>query len=106
MYVEYFNSWDFLIITIVGAAEVESLEGALSQAKKEAEANKATADKAVVELEAKWTTRRQHDARVAKVEQELKDANDKCKTLEQKTSDQASELSKAFQDAKEARIKF
>ena len=40
-----------MITIIVGAAEVESLKGALTLANKEAEANKAAADKAAVELE-------------------------------------------------------
>ena len=64
MYVDYFNSRDFLIMTIAGAAKVESPKGALAQAKKEAEANKAAADKAAAELEAKRTTRCQHEAGV------------------------------------------
>ena len=81
---------------IVGAAEVESLKSALAQAKKEAEANKEAADKAAAELEAERTTHHQHEARVAEVEQEWKDAIDKCKSLEQKTSDQAFELAKAL----------
>ena len=87
MYSESFNSCYFVIMIIVGAAEVESLKGALSQAKMEVEANKAAADKAAKELEAEQTARRQHEARVAEVEQELKDAISKCETLEQKTSD-------------------
>ena len=36
----------------VGTAEVETLKGALAQAKKEAKMNKAAAEKAVAELEA------------------------------------------------------
>ena len=71
---------------IVGAAEVETLKGALAQAKKEAEANKAAADKAAAELKTEQAARRQHEARVAEVEQELKDAISKCETLEEKTS--------------------
>ena len=86
-----------------GAAEVETFKGALSQAKKEAGANKAAADKAAAELEAEQVARRQHEAWVAEVEQELKDAISKCETLEQKTSAQSSDLAKALQDAKEVR---
>ena len=104
MYGESFKSLDFVIMITVGAAEVESLKGALAQAKKEAEANKVDADKAAKELEAEQTARRQHEARVAEVEQELKDTITKCESLEQKTSDQASELAKALQDIKEARV--
>lgn len=48
---------------IVGAAEVETLKGALAQARKVAEANKAAADKAAAELEAEQTARPQHEAR-------------------------------------------
>ena len=93
-----------MIIIIAGAAEVETLKGALAQAKKEAEASKAAADKAAAELEAEQVGRRQHEAWVAEVEQELKDAISKCETLEQKTLDQSTELAKALHDAKEARI--
>ena len=75
---------------IVCAAEVEILKGALAQAQKEAKENKAAADKAAAELETEQAARRQHEARVAEVEQELKDAISKCETLEQKTSAQSS----------------
>jgi len=85
---------------IVGADEVESLKGALAQAKMEVEANKAAAEKAAAELEAEQTARRQHEGQVAKVKQELKDAIRKCETLEQKTSDQSSKLAKGLHDAK------
>ena len=56
------------------------------------------------ELEAEQTAHRQHEARVAEVEQELKDAIRKCETLEQTTLDNSSELAKALHDAKEVRI--
>ena len=88
-----------------GAVKVETLRGALTQAKNEAEANKVAADKAVVEPKTEQATRRQHKAWVAEVEQELKDAINKCETLEEKTSAQSSELAKALQEAKEARVK-
>ena len=71
---------------IVGAAEVETLKGALAQAKKEAEANNAVADKAATELKTEQAAHRQHDARGAEVEQELKDAIGKCEALEENTS--------------------
>ena len=45
-------------ILTVGAAEIESLKSALAEAKKEAEASKAAADKAAKELEVEQTTRR------------------------------------------------
>ena len=73
-------------MSIVGAAEVETLKGALAQSKKEAKANKAAADKAAAELKTEQDARRQHEARVAEVKQELKDAISKCEGLEQKTS--------------------
>nr|XP_020147086.1 tropomyosin-like [Aegilops tauschii subsp. strangulata] len=88
--------------TQAGSTEVETLKGALAQAKKEAEVNKVAADKAAAELEAEQVARHRHEARVAEVEQELKDAIRKCETLEQKTLAQSSELSKALHDAKEA----
>nr|XP_040258564.1 neurofilament medium polypeptide-like [Aegilops tauschii subsp. strangulata] len=90
--------------TQVGATEVETLKGALTQAKKEVEANKAAADKAAAELKTEQATRRQHEARVAEVEQELKDAIGKCEALEEKTSALSTELAKAFHDAKAARV--
>ena len=66
--------------------------------------SKAAADKAAKELEVEQTTRRRHEARVGEVEQELKDAIAKCESLEQKSSEQASELTKALESAKEARV--
>ena len=89
---------------IVGAAEVKTLRGALAQAKKEAEANKVATDKAAAELKTEQAARRQHEARVAEVKQELKDAILKCEELEEKTSAQSSELAKALQEVKEARV--
>ena len=74
----------------------------LAQAKA-AEVNRAATDKAAKELEAEQTARRQHEARVAEVEQELKDAICKCEALERKTSDQSYELTKALHEAKEVR---
>ena len=76
----------------------------MPQAQKEAEANRAAADKAAKELETEQTAHCQHEARVAEVEQELKDDITKCESLEQKTLDQASELAKALKDVKEARV--
>ena len=43
---EEVNSCNALIMSIVGVAKVETLKGALAQAKKEAEANKAATNKA------------------------------------------------------------
>ena len=83
---------------IGGAAEVETLKGAIAQAK-EAEANKAAADKAAAELEVKQITCHQHEARVAEVDQELKDAISKCKILEQNFGPVVRDC-KALHDAK------
>ena len=88
----------------VGADEVESLKSALAEAKKEAEVSKAAADKAAKDLEEEQTTRRRHEAWVGEVEQELKDAIAKCESLEQKSSEQASELTKALESMNEARV--
>nr|XP_020176018.1 hepatoma-derived growth factor-related protein 2-like [Aegilops tauschii subsp. strangulata] len=90
--------------TEVGAANVETLKGALAQAQQEAKANKAAADKASAELKTEQAARRQHEARVAKVEHELKDSILKCEGLEEKVLAQSSELAKALQDAKAARV--
>ena len=75
-----------MIMSIVGTAKVETLKGTLAQAKKEAEANKAATDKVAAELKTEQAARCQHQVRVAKVKQELKDAISKCETLEEKTS--------------------
>ena len=55
----------------LGIAEVETLKGALAQAKKEAKMNKVAADKAASNLEAEQASGRQHESRVAEVEQKL-----------------------------------
>ena len=69
---------------IVGSAtEVETLESALAEAKEEAKASKAAADKAAVDLKAEQAARRQYEERVTEVEQELKDAAGKCESLEE-----------------------
>ena len=54
-------------------------------------------------LKAEQATRRQYEERVTEVEQELKDAARKCEALEEKNKAQAVELSKALQEAREAR---
>ena len=59
-------------MSAVGAAKVESLKSALAQAKEEARASKAAADKAVAELKTEQVARRQHEERVTEVQQELK----------------------------------
>ena len=90
-------------MSAVGAAEVETLKSTLAQAKEEAKVNKVAADKAAAELKTEQVARRQHEDRVAVVEQELKDAIGKCEALEEKTTTQVAEHAKALQKAKEAR---
>ena len=93
-----------MTLLIVGAAEVESLKSALAQAKKEAEVSKVAAEKVAKELEMEQPTRRRHESRVGEVEQELKDAISRCESLEQKSSEQAFELTKALESLKEDRV--
>nr|XP_040251763.1 myosin heavy chain-like [Aegilops tauschii subsp. strangulata] len=70
------------------ASEVETLNSALAEAKKEAEEERAA--------------RLKHESRVEEVQQELKDATSKCESLERMISDQNSEVAKALQSAQEA----
>lgn len=60
-------------------AEVETLKGALAQANEQARESKAAAGKAPADLKTEQVAHRQHEERVAEVEQELKDAIGKCK---------------------------
>nr|XP_020187724.1 uncharacterized protein DDB_G0286299-like [Aegilops tauschii subsp. strangulata] len=73
-------------------AEVESLKAELLQAKKEAAEQKAAAEQAAAELTLVKTEHENHEARVAEVQQELKDAITKCEELEQKNKYHAIEL--------------
>ena len=66
--------------------------------------SKVAAEKVAKELEMEQTTRRRHEARVGEVEHELKDAIAKCESLEKNSSEQASELTKALESGKEARV--
>ena len=86
-----------------GAAEVETLRGDLAWAKEQARVSNAAADKAAADLKAEQATRRQVEERVSVVEQELKDAARKCKSLEEENKGKALELDKALREAKEAR---
>ena len=65
--------------------------------------SRAAADKAGADLKAEQATRRQYEERVTELEQELKDAARKCEALEEKNKAQAVDLTKALQEAKEAR---
>ena len=77
-----------MITLIVDAPEVEALKSMLTEAKKEAEEERAA--------------RMKHESRVEEVQQELKDAISKCESLDRKILDQNSELAKALQSAQEA----
>ena len=66
--------------------------------------SKAAADKAAKDLEEEQTTRRRHEARVGKVKEELRDTIARCEFLEHKSLEQASELTKALESLKEARV--
>nr|XP_045086314.1 myb-related transcription factor, partner of profilin-like [Aegilops tauschii subsp. strangulata] len=66
------------------AAAVEALRGELAQAQEQARVNKAAADKAAEDLKSAQVVRYQYEERVTEVEQALKDAADKCKSLEEK----------------------
>nr|XP_020165653.1 tropomyosin-2-like [Aegilops tauschii subsp. strangulata] len=85
------------------AAEVETLKGDLARAKEQARVSQAAADKAAADLKAEQVACRRYEERVTEVEQELKDATDKCEALEEKNKAQAADLTKALQGAKEAR---
>ena len=84
-------------------AAVEDLRGELTQAQERARVHKAAADKAVKDLKSEQVVRYQYEERVTEVEQALKDAADKCKSLEEKSKAQATELAKALKEAEESR---
>ena len=89
---------------IVGSAtEVETLKSALVEAKEEAKASKVAADKAAADLKADQVTHSKCEERMTEVEQALQDAANKCEALEESNKTQAAELTKALQEAKEAR---
>ena len=88
---------------IADLSEVEALKSALAEAKEEARASKAAADKATADVEVEKVARRKYEARVTKVEQALQDAANKCESLEESNKFQAAELTKALQEAKEVR---
>ncbi|KAM3411689.1 hypothetical protein ACQJBY_003390 [Aegilops geniculata] len=72
--------------------EVASLKAELLHAKKEVAKQKAAAEQAATELTLVKTKRENHEARVAEVQQELKDAITKCEDLEQKNKYHTIEL--------------
>ena len=71
------------------ASEVETLKNALAEAQKKPEEELAA--------------RQKHESRVEEVRQELKDAINKCESLERKVADRDSELPKALQSTQESR---
>ena len=89
-----------MTILTVGAAEVESHKSVLAQATKEAEVSKAAADKA--ELEVERTAHEQHEVPGARSNRSSRMIL--CESLEQKSLEQASELTKALESVKEARV--
>ena len=60
-------------------------------------------EKAAAELKDEQATRRQVEERMSKIEQELRDATPKCDLLEEENKAKAAKLTKALQDAQEAR---
>src|SRR5215216_5268122 len=97
------NSCTAMCMIAGSVAKVETLKRALAQAKEEAKASKAAADKAAADLKSEQDARRQYEERVTEVEQELKDTAGKCESLEERNKTHAAELAKALQEAKEAR---
>ena len=69
----------------VNEAAVEALRGELTQAKEQARVNKAAADKAAEDLKSEQVIRCQYGEWVTEVEQALKDAANKWKSLEEKS---------------------
>ena len=90
-------------ITVDGAAAVETLRAELAWAKEQARVSDATAKKAAADLMAKQAALRQCQGRISTVERELKDATNRCKSLEEDNKTKAFELNKALLEAKEAR---
>ena len=84
-------------------AAVEALQGELTQAKEQARVNKAATDKAAEDLKSEQVVRCQYEERVTEVEKALKDADDKYKSLEEKSKARETDLAKAFKEAEEAR---
>nr|XP_020148916.1 rRNA biogenesis protein RRP36-like [Aegilops tauschii subsp. strangulata] len=78
------------------ATEVETLKSALAEAKEEARASKAAANKAAAEVEPEKVARRKYKERVTEVEQALQDAANKCESLEESNKAQGAELTKAL----------
>nr|XP_040251782.1 uncharacterized protein LOC120968852 [Aegilops tauschii subsp. strangulata] len=87
------------------AAEVENLKAELRKALQEAAKQKVAAEQLVTELAMVKTTSQKHEAGVAEVQQDVKDAVTKCEDLEQKSKDQASEPTSLRSTIKEERVK-
>ena len=71
-----------MVIAAVG--EVEGLKDELRKAKEEAAEQKATTERATAELTCVKTVSEKHKARVAEVQQELRDDVTKCEGLERR----------------------
>ena len=87
-------------------AEVKNLKAEPKKAKQDAAERKAVAERAAVELSTVKTVSDKHEARVAEVQQELKDAITKCEDPEQKNKGQATELSSMKLELTEARTEL
>ena len=81
------------------AMEVENLKAELQKARQETTEQRAAAERAAAELTTVKTVSDKHEARVAEVQQELKDAVTKCEDLEQKNKEHATELAKMKMEA-------
>nr|XP_040254049.1 uncharacterized protein LOC120972639 [Aegilops tauschii subsp. strangulata] len=78
--------------------------GELTEAKEQARVNKGTVDKAAEDLKSERVVRCQYEERVTEVEQALKDAADKYKSIEEKSKAQVTDLAQALKEAEEARV--
>nr|XP_040243901.1 stress response protein NST1-like [Aegilops tauschii subsp. strangulata] len=86
----------------VVTAEVENLKAELEKAKQEIAEQKAAAKQAAANLSVVKTISDKHEARVAEVQQELKDAVTKCEGLEEQKKDRSTELTSLMSEVKEA----
>ena len=75
-------------MTAAATIEVENLKAEQKKAQLEAAEQKAVAEQAAAELATVRTASQKHEARVSKVQQELKeDAVTKCEALEQRNKE-------------------
>jgi len=91
------------MVTVDGAAAVETFQAELARAKEQARISDAAALKAVEELRAEQAAHRQSEERIAEMAVELKDAADRYELLERDNQARAADLKKALEAAKETR---